>query len=657
MQRQDTLNRNRDQPTTYGVLRLQNCKDYAFRKGEIYPSINPPVASCGNNATNRWLSKFVNETGCGTLDPKILTNLNKNAYGKQDVTKSTQESIDGPRTARRYLNHPVELSQRKLDYSQLTPYDLMRMLNCKMAKVQEWETYPSIRPPISRCSAALTAQWMADSMRDSDCGRPFDMEHDDIVEVWKQSPNKDTLGYYGVGSDIHKPEAVVFNQLISECLKRVMPEATKDKKATTIPPDDENVKKPSKKDVLNRLLLKSKIDRMPTVQEALDASKALTWLHCPHLLGEKYPFLKGEPHVRPQAAFGIKKLVPKPKHGLRRKHLLCKLPCVLPDNACTEYEYRKDPKSYKEFCRKEMERLKAECEEEFVEPRNYSELYPHLVTCFEKSPHTKARKPKTRSSKSEGQFSSEDMDGLDGEGVDGEGVDGEGAGGKGAGGKGASGKGAGGEGAGGDAAQRKKRDGSTDKDKKSKSDKGKKHFEKSRNKAKPEKSLSKDILNVQDKPSKISITNEKPLNKDDKNTRRKQQKPKRKSKVLKTETNEKCPCELCHFMKRLQRVPDSPLIQQMKKEQKRRELLDYYKGMCIRDRMKFFSPKYPAPQHKCDAIQCDDSFCSNQKFGEYCDCLNAMQHLQKLLDPKNCMVRNLLISLKNRICQRICGCL
>ncbi|XP_030555996.1 uncharacterized protein LOC115759237 [Drosophila novamexicana] len=486
-----------------------------------------------------------------------------------------------------------------------------------MAKVQEWETYPSIRPPVSRCSAALTAQWLADSMRDSDCGRPFDMEHDDIVEVWKQSPNKDTLGYYGIGPDIHKPEAVVFNQLISECLKRVMPEATKDKKATTIPPDDENVKKPNKKYVLNRLLLKSKVDRMPTVQEALDASKALTWLHCPRLLEEKYPFLKGKPHVRPQAAFGIKKLVPKPKHGLRRKHLLCKLQCVLPDNACTEYEYRKDPKSYKEFCRKEMERLNAECEEEFVEPRNYSELYPHLVTCFEKSSHIKARKPKTRSSKSE-VGSEDDTD----RSVDGEGVDG---------------------------------DGSTDKGKE------KKRFEKSRKKPKLEKfRQSKEILNDQDNPSKISVTTEKQhitSYKEDKHPRRRQKNPTRKTKVLKKEPSEKCPCELCHFMKRLKREPDSLLIQQMKKEQKRRELLDYYKGMCLRDQMKYRSPKYLAPQHKCDAIECDDGFCRNQKFGEYCDCLSAMQHLQNLLDPKNCVLRNLLISLKDRICQRICGCL
>ncbi|XP_064538993.1 uncharacterized protein LOC135428816 [Drosophila montana] len=532
-----------------------------------------------------------------------------------------------------------------------------------MSKVQEWETYPSIRPAVSHCSGALTAQWLADAVRDSDCGRSFDMEQDDIVEVWKQSPNKDTLGYYGVGSHIHKPEAVVFNQLISECLKKVMPEPTKNKlqKGTTIPPkSDENVKEPSKKDVLNRPLLKSKVDRMPTVQEALDASKALTWLHCPRLLEEKYPFLKGKPHVRPQDAIGIKKFVPKPKHGLRRKYPICKLQCVLPDNACTEYEYRKDPKSYEEFCRKEMERLKAECEEEFSEPRNYPELYPRLVTCFEKRPPIESRMPKKPSSKSEGHRLSNEKTGgkgvgdggvgdggVGGGGVGGGGVGGGGVGGGGVGGGGVGGGGVGGEGGGGggvgggDVAQHKytKRDDGKDKDTKPKT---------ATKKTPPAKiHRPKKIFDGLDRPSEKSITTDNeditPYRQRIKSSteanrrskRRWRQKPKKDSNVLETGTAKECACELCHFMKSRERERDSPLIQQLKKEQKRRELLAYYKGMCLREQMKCRSPKYPAPQHKCDAIECDDSFCSNQQFGEYCDCLNAMQHLQNLLDPKS----------------------
>jgi len=122
-----------------------------------------------------------------------------------------------------------------------------------------------------------------------------------------------------------------------------------------------------------------------------------------------------------------------------------------------------------------------------------------------------------------------------------------------------------------------------------------------------------------------------------------------------------CPCEICEFMKRRKVEPDSPLIRKLKRDEKRRELRDYLKRMCHRQYIRYKTPEYLAPAHRCDPIQCDNCFCTNPKLGEYCDCLDAMQKLQKLLSPKHRIVDNELLfnvrDLKDRVCGRFCECL
>lgn len=66
-----------------------------------------------------------------------------------------------------------------------------------------------------------------------------------------------------------------------------------------------------------------------------------------------------------------------------------------------------------------------------------------------------------------------------------------------------------------------------------------------------------------------------------------------------------------------------------------------------------------APQRKVEPISCDDCFWRDPKLAEYCECLGALQNLQRLLGKdKHPIVNNELIfnlnDLRERVAQRMC---
>ncbi|XP_064538995.1 titin-like [Drosophila montana] len=645
-------------------------------------------------------------------------------------------------------NTPERRINNMLDWSKVTPYDFMRMQNCKTFKVLKCETYPSIKPPISQCSTAQTAEWLADVVEDAGCGRYFDMEQDDVMDVWKESPNKQTLSYYGVASAMPQPEAALFNRVIAKSLEKATavkpasrkPEATK-------PQIMPYTSWPCGKFVLNRQLLQAKVTKMPTVQRKLAPTEAFTMLHCPHPTETEHPFLESQPKVPLTSSLDMDRPVPRPKHGLRRKHKYCELQCHIPENKCTDYErrkYKQDAKPIDEAFAKEME----EMEKGEPEPRNYDELYSHLVTCFETEDKDKDKDPLCdyyeKCCIPPPKYAPEVPSGQGGSRVPERGVhrrppqvgrpphD------------------VGPEKPVGPEPQIPKPpsivggetgDGTQPEPQKDKPVKEKPAKEKPI-KVKPVKEKPIKEKPVEDKeeiPKKEKPVKEKPAEKpvdtseadlppaekkpDRDGRSQRPEKPLKKRPPLKTpeivpeegpppepvpsespmpempnqprwprrqtelrkppkkhpkrpkkpklaappaptdpcEPAKDCPCEICEFMKRRQKESDTPLIRQLKQEEKRRQLRDYYKRMCHREYLKWRKPEYRAPQHKCDGIVCDNIFCRNPKLGEYCECLDAMQKLQKLLGPKHRIVKNELIfnveDLRRRICRRFCDCL
>jgi len=282
----------------------------------------------------------------------------------------------------------VECPLMEVDWSQVTPYDGMRNLNCRTARFLNKKTYPSIRPPVSKCSNNQTKEWLADAVEDNGCARPFGMEQtDDILEMWKQSPNKHTLAVYGIVSKIPNPQAIRFNEVMLECLDKVNGiEKIRKQKGIKAEERRKKAKKPKGPYVLNRCELKSKINQMPTIQRKLSCKNTFSWLSCPEPEDPEFPFIDDD-MMRPSlySAIGMEKPPRKPKkHGIRPKYFYCDLQCGIPGNKCTELEwmkYKHDPVSYEVAYDMEMSQMQ---EEPNFEPRNYDELYSHLVGCFKK---------------------------------------------------------------------------------------------------------------------------------------------------------------------------------------------------------------------------------------------------------------------------------
>ncbi|XP_068146883.1 uncharacterized protein [Drosophila tropicalis] len=133
---------------------------------------------------------------------------------------------------------------------------------------------------------------------------------------------------------------------------------------------------------------------------------------------------------------------------------------------------------------------------------------------------------------------------------------------------------------------------------------------------------------------------------------------KKKHAPAKPEIISDCPCEICKFMKRRCREPDSPLIRQMKRQEKNRQLRVYYNEMCHREYAKSHRrEECSAPQHKCDPIECDNSFYCNPQIAEHIDRMEAMQNLQKTLRKRkrfgDSKVNIHLERLKGRLCDQL----
>ncbi|XP_032584904.2 uncharacterized protein LOC116803889 [Drosophila mojavensis] len=742
-----TFDRNAANVTACDAMRLQNCKAYTFRQGEMYPSIRPAVSRCPP-VTDKWMSNVA--------DPKLYSS--NNASPVENVV--AQKRFDMPRPSNKYVCSQIKQQKTTLDYSKLTPYDLMRMLNCMPADYRDNEIYPSIRPPVSQCCPALTAEYLMDTLREGGCERHFDMEKDDIVEVWRQSPNKESLSYYGVGTGIYKPEAVMFNKAISKCLQMVNPpEPPKSEAMPEKPVSGENVIEPPRYAVLNRPKLSAKVSRMPNVTETLNAISALRWVYCPRT--DKERFAPSKPPFPIKKALNMERPRSKSMHELRRKDEYCELQCHIPENTCTQFEwmkYKENKKSYEEKYKQEIEDLEKELKMEnnreqeekimsdfelggfgpgaigpvfgigeedlgtvtfggnvfkfrssesenksessdvtkpiivppgvdaggllprkrkqrrsshrgsgklrgrkgkSVEPRNYSELYTTLVPFFEYDTKSKltndydsciaslkdngnqkisftpdsSSDEGKRASKTGERKSSVKKGTSDGK----------------AHGKNRNRKGDISEGRKG-GNKKVKIGGEIDKT----DGKVRQQGDDGKNSGRGDGEYDKSDNNIiEDKSDAFSKDKTK-------------QKKKLHIKIKKTHKQKKssdsgCPCDICQFMTRRQAERDSPLISQLKRDDKRRQLREYYRFKCYIEQLKCRKPEYPAPQHKCDPIVCNDFFCRNPKISNYCDCLMAMQELQKQLGPKHTIIKNELIfnleDLKNRLCNRFCECL
>ncbi|SPP79690.1 uncharacterized protein LOC117582511 isoform X3 [Drosophila guanche] len=268
---------------------------------------------------------------------------------------------------------------------EITIYDWMRQQNCKTTRYQQVETYPNIRPPISRCNKQQTLRWMSDSLEATGCERLFDMRKDNVLEAWTNIPNKETLGWYGLSGGIQDPEAVLFNQALTKSLQAAS--GVKAKLPKQLKPQWKPKPKPTGAYVLNRQCLRSQLARMPTIKRKLSPNYAFTWLHCPPPDPTSPPFEdKRGPPIPLTSALGMER-TPR-KHGKRKhslRHPMCHLSCDQPKNQCTDYEWRKykeDPRAIDEAFRREQAAAQTSTEEE---PKDYDELYARMLGCFEQS--------------------------------------------------------------------------------------------------------------------------------------------------------------------------------------------------------------------------------------------------------------------------------
>lgn len=188
-------NRSVDHLDACKSLLIQNGNTFAFCNGDNYRNIHPPVCQYNSELTDKRLSNAINHTSCRPVKLRII--------------KKKQQSRNGEK---------IKQLKRTLDCDKQPTKYMMRKLKCKTANFQQWQSYPNIILPKSAWASGLTAEGLD---KEDDRQMLFDMAQNDVIEVWRRIPNKDTLGYYGIGSDIHKPEAIYFNLVIAKCLKKV----------------------------------------------------------------------------------------------------------------------------------------------------------------------------------------------------------------------------------------------------------------------------------------------------------------------------------------------------------------------------------------------------------------------------------------------------
>ncbi|XP_041450791.1 collagen alpha-1(XVI) chain-like [Drosophila obscura] len=273
------------------------------------------------------------------------------------------------------------------------PSEVMRRQNCKTANFQKGETYPSIRPPKSRCSRAQTIAWLADSIEADGCERRHDMSNDDILKMWHQSPHKNTLGYYGVESREPQPEAALFNRQVRKSLAMANSRERRRKQLggvqgpRTLPsvgtPKTASSAAACRPFVLNREAIRTEIEKMPTVKRKLSPNHAITTVYCNKPPDPGDPFGVSQEQQQQQPEVAKEQAPQRKKRAPRRRNFpYCGWAINQPQSECTEYERQKNKhdKQLNEACDEAFQR------EQEPEPRNYDELFSRLVTCFETLP-------------------------------------------------------------------------------------------------------------------------------------------------------------------------------------------------------------------------------------------------------------------------------
>lgn len=724
-------------PTPYRVMRVQNCKTYPYQSKEGYPSIRPPISKCKHRKTTQWMSEAMEQVGCHKVDQDWIEESLENPYSKPLTTSlykvPNQNFNSYCKNRKLYTKKTRNRKKPPHDWNKLTPYDLVRLQNCKLYDFNECESYPSVRPPHFKCSAEMTANWLYDAAEDVGC-EFIDMDKADVLEIWKRSPRKKTLSFYGVGS-LKRPEVAAFNRVVTKCLK--IANKPKPKQPSnidsypvrpvtalepTLPPIRlELPTRPRRSSyprfVLNQTCLAEKVKNMPTVQKYTDSKSAIGWKYCRRCRSKLPPF------VDPPS-----KVIKKEETELKPptdEQIYCELQCGIPENACTDYEWKKyvdDPAVYNEAFKEEMkQQMKAKSE-----PKDYEELYDELITCFEKKTSDpllttlieccpdyaqaitdggwpgghggdgdgkggrgdkgdesdedddgKDGKDGKDGGTSDGDGDNDDKDGKDGDGDGdggkGDGLDGDGGkGGKGGkgdkgddDGKGGKGDGGGKGGKGGKGDGKDKKDGKGgDGGKGGKGDglddghEGGKGGDGGEGGDGSEGGKGGEGDDAEGGGDGKGGKGKGKLKRRGKDKGKDKGRGKRKDKGDKGETYDTnvpdCPCPYCKFKKKRGLEPDTPLITKLKREEERRKLKEYLKIMCYREYIKRCGPEYRAPVRKCEDIDCSTCFCRNPKLGEYCECLNALQHLMKLVPANNCPA---LQNLKDRICTRLCECL
>ncbi|XP_043643677.1 myb-like protein X [Drosophila teissieri] len=291
-----------------------------------------------------------------------------------------------------------------------------RRRGCQDYRSQRAETYPSIPKGKPHCdpnkNEATTR--LASNLAADGSGRPFDMVKDDVLLAWQQSPHKDTLGFYGVGSPTHQPESVVFNQVVAACLVKVNGGGTQrriSKQAKKSSPRDmlaekNHIPQTCNPFILNRQALQSDLQQIPHVQRQLDPRKACEVLYCTDSPQVTRDSTRVARHlytgISRDQVFDMEPARRKDPRGLRRRHWYCPPDCIESRHGCTQHEWAKnklDPHPLnKEFrnCPQEKEEHKG------PEPINYDQLYSRILNCFEQKhcpdplcePYEKCCKPK-----------------------------------------------------------------------------------------------------------------------------------------------------------------------------------------------------------------------------------------------------------------------
>ncbi|XP_016985629.2 uncharacterized protein LOC108049085 [Drosophila rhopaloa] len=272
------------------------------------------------------------------------------------------------------------------------PYELMRQRNCKAEKFIPFERYPSIRPPMSRCSYDQTKNWLLESVDQGGC-LDHNTSRQDALQIWRMSPHK-SLSYYGVADELNQPEAVKFNRALTSSLehafgpRRRVPKLSPNSPAPTGPPQPAPLCQPH---ILNREALRSELQKMPVVRHKLNPKEALETLFCEKPLDPMDPLGVDAASTKRESLRGALDMEkPESKaqnHGLRRNHWYCPAKCSDPENKCTAYEwakYKLDSRPYDDAFRKWFLEQKVKPTER--EPHDYDELYKRFQACFEVKP-------------------------------------------------------------------------------------------------------------------------------------------------------------------------------------------------------------------------------------------------------------------------------